>query len=33
MARAAETAPLVEVRSRAELRDWLSANHAAGVSV
>jgi uncharacterized protein YdeI (YjbR/CyaY-like superfamily) len=33
MARAAENAPRVEVRSRAELRDWLSANHAAGVSV
>lgn len=33
MARAAENAPRVEVRSRAELRDWLSANHADGVSV
>jgi uncharacterized protein YdeI (YjbR/CyaY-like superfamily) len=33
MARAAESAPKIEVRSRAELRDWLAANHAAGVSV
>jgi uncharacterized protein YdeI (YjbR/CyaY-like superfamily) len=33
MARAAEGAPQVEVRSRAELRDWLSVNHASGVSV
>ena len=33
MARAAESAPQVEVRSRAELRDWLAANHATGRSV
>lgn len=33
MARAAEGAPRVEVRSRAELRAWLAANHAAGLSV
>jgi uncharacterized protein YdeI (YjbR/CyaY-like superfamily) len=33
MARAAEGAPQVEVRSRGDLRDWLSANHAIGRSV
>jgi uncharacterized protein YdeI (YjbR/CyaY-like superfamily) len=33
MARAAEGAPQVEVRSRGDLRDWLSANHATGRSV
>lgn len=33
MARAADGAPRVEVRSRADLRAWLAANHAAGVSV
>ena len=33
MARAAENAPRIEVRSRADLRDWLSDNHAFGTSV
>ena len=33
MARAAEQAPKVEVRSRAELRAWLETNHAASGSV
>ncbi|MGI1662447.1 YdeI/OmpD-associated family protein [Palleronia sp. KMU-117] len=33
MARAAEGAPRIEVRSRAELRDWLAGNHGLGDSV
>ena len=33
MSRAAEDAPRVEVCSRAELRDWLAANHAGSGSV
>ena len=33
MARAAEDAPVVTVRNRAELRDWLAANHAWAGSV
>ena len=33
MPRARENAPIIEVRSRAELRDWLSDHHASGTSV
>ncbi len=33
MGRAAENAPRVEVKSRTDLRSWLSENHAAGVSI
>jgi uncharacterized protein YdeI (YjbR/CyaY-like superfamily) len=33
MARAAENAPKVEVKSRAELRSWLAEHHVEGVSV